>query len=136
EAHRQSAQHGDVELLALASRGLHERLERWLAVERHEYGDAARAPILGKASQVRADRLIGLLASRSGQRAAFRAQVAPQLAAEGVCRRRSDAPRLCRHEPLLSNRSNRWGTPSGLKAFRLDRICTPSPTGFNPKGMI
>ncbi len=42
-------------------------------------------------------------------------------------RKRGGATRLCRHEPLLSTRSNRWDAAVTAKAFRSRRTCTPLP---------
>src|SRR5689334_21490553 len=41
--------------------------------------------------------------------------------------RRGDATRLCRHEPLLSTRSNRWDPAAAVKASRTKRTCTVLP---------
>src|SRR5687768_5162123 len=132
EGHLHAAQDGYVNALAVPAGGLDESLERRLAVEREIQGDAPGAPVLGKALDKCVDAAIRLDADRVGQRAPLRAQLPPQMPAFRIDGGR-DAPRLCRHEPLLSNRSNRWGTPSGLKASRLDRTCTPSPTELNPQ---
>lgn len=54
----------------------------------------------------------------------------------GLCRRRGGerggATRLCRHEPLLSTRSNRWDAAVATKAFRSRRTCTPQPRNRIP----
>ena len=63
------------------------------------------------------------------------AQFAPQCRAISRCRKnfwfqcppassKRGATRRCRCEPLLSNRSNRWGRQAAGKAFRSGRTCT------------
>src|SRR5688500_2186487 len=75
-------------------------------------------------------------ASVGGKQAALPPHVLAQLLASnyccrsgGQCRRRGGrrggATRLCRHEPLLSTRSNRWDAAVVAKAFRSRRTCTP-----------
>ena len=42
-------------------------------------------------------------------------------------REEGGATRLCRHEPLLSTRSNRWDAATAVKASRTRRVCTVLP---------
>ena len=86
--------------------------ERGLAVEREEDGNSLRAPEYIETSDAGRDRAVGGRALCGRQRAPLRPDPLPQAVPLGSVIG-GDAPRLCRHEPLLSNRSNRWGRRGG-----------------------
>ena len=131
EGHRPASDDRSIDALARAHRVFDDPAQGGLAVEREENRDAARAAKDIETAQTRRYRAICGRALGGRQRAPFGADPLPQAAALGS-NLGGDAPRLCRHEPLLSNRSNKWGTSWRLKAFRLDRICTTPPTELTP----
>src|SRR5262249_17442859 len=105
--------------------------ERRLAVEREKDRDPARAAEHVETLDARRDRAIGGRALARRHCAPRPADPPPQTAAFGA-HTRGGGPPPGRPAPLLSNRSNKWGTSWRLKAFRVNRICTTPPTELTP----
>src|SRR4029079_678851 len=131
EAHRPTRDDRRIDALAGARGFLGDPTQRRLAVEREKNCDAAGTAKYVEVTDPRRYRAVGRRAFGGRQRAPLGPDPLTQTAPLGL-RVGGDAPRLCRHEPLLSNRSNKWGTSWRLKAFRLDRICTTPPTELTP----
>jgi len=113
-----------VELAAVEARQVHDRGRIRFAIVRGVHGDVS-----ARSQQLRASEDASELSRRT--RALVRRQGATsptQLSAQqGSIGRRGGATRMCRHEPLLSTRSNRWDAAATAKAFRSRRTCTPLP---------